>query len=781
MGGAIANNSSTFYIGDSIFEFNGAQFGGCIANYVTFGIIENCSFVRNTVDFDGAAIRNNSCSALIKSCMFKSNLAFDGGGAIANRGISSPLIEHCKFIENVAFSLGGAAQNETDSTPFFSNCVFKGNMAAYGSGGAINSDSGSPNITNCVFAENEAQYPGGAISSYYESNPHVANSIFYNNKAPSNNDIFNEEIRVDVKYSRIENYSGIGNFMDDPLFIDVSGDNFHLRSDSPCRDTGDPSVLSYDINGTRNDIGVFGGPGTTQAEYDGDYDGMGDSWEKRWGLNPNDPSDSALNPDSDYYNNLSEFNNETNPLFFTPRIIYVNDDATGAKTGLSWDDAFTNLNDAIEAASRDSMIWVAEGLYNRLVDNSDSIVTMKEHVDMYGGFLGTESTLAEREDPALHPTVLDGEDRSLHVVKGAPHALIDGFIITRGISSVTGRDYYGGGMWNYIVKDITVSNCAIIENDATNSGGIYNYFAGSIIGNCEFKKNYGAGIANSYSQSEISHCVFVGNKGPGIANMLALDNTKISYCFFSNNHASYGGGISDYYYSRSTVENSVFIGNTATGIGGAIASSDASHPLVINCTFLGNLDQGTANTLGVDDARLTVVNSIIWGDCGNAGSQIEDDLQSVEYVSYSDIEGASSGTANIEADPMFEYVPNFWDETVANGGWDTIEVRDATLYNVGDIIEIENDRKSRMVEESSGTTVKFYPSWPYPTTAEITIENWGPVSENNYHIDEDLHLQSGSPCINAGASIDGLNDDFDGNPRPFGLYFDMGSYEYQVD
>jgi len=43
----------------------------------------------------------------------------------------------------------------------------------------------------------------------------------------------------------------------------------------------------------------------------------------------------------------------------------------------------------------------------------------------------------------------------------------------------------------------------------------------------------------------------------------------------------------------------------------------------------------------------------------------------------------------------------------------------------------------------------------------------------------DFHLTSGSPCINAGADIANLTEDFDRLPRPSGTHFDIGAYEYQ--
>jgi len=45
--------------------------------------------------------------------------------------------------------------------------------------------------------------------------------------------------------------------------------------------------------------------------------------------------------------------------------------------------------------------------------------------------------------------------------------------------------------------------------------------------------------------------------------------------------------------------------------------------------------------------------------------------------------------------------------------------------------------------------------------------------------DDDLHLKSGSPCIDAGTANGAPDTDIEGKPRPLGEGYDMGAYEFQ--
>ena len=57
-----------------------------------------------------------------------------------------------------------------------------------------------------------------------------------------------------------------GNLALNPLFVafsddgDPGNDDFHLQPGSPCIDAGYPDKIVNDVDGTRNDMGAYGGP-----------------------------------------------------------------------------------------------------------------------------------------------------------------------------------------------------------------------------------------------------------------------------------------------------------------------------------------------------------------------------------------------------------------------------------------------------------------------------------------------------------------------------------------
>ena len=63
----------------------------------------------------------------------------------------------------------------------------------------------------------------------------------------------------EVKYNQINYFTT--NLNQPPLFIDHENGNYHLKVTSPCIDAGNPDSEYNDTDGSRNNIGAYGGPG----------------------------------------------------------------------------------------------------------------------------------------------------------------------------------------------------------------------------------------------------------------------------------------------------------------------------------------------------------------------------------------------------------------------------------------------------------------------------------------------------------------------------------------
>ena len=126
---------------------------------------------------------------------------------------------------------------------------------------------GSVYLTNVVMDDNYGASSGTIATK--GSPVYVSNSILTDNDgsavALAEDDIEGESGSISWTYSSFYDNDGGYDGVDAPTAAggNISGDprltsTWELESDSPCIDTGDPAVS--DVDGSRSDMGAYGGP-----------------------------------------------------------------------------------------------------------------------------------------------------------------------------------------------------------------------------------------------------------------------------------------------------------------------------------------------------------------------------------------------------------------------------------------------------------------------------------------------------------------------------------------
>ena len=377
---------------------------------------------------------------------------------------------------------------------------------------------------------------------------------------------------------------------------------------------------------------------------------------------------------------------------------YVNGGASGANTGVSWANAYTNLQSALLNASC-SETWVAQGLYKPVVPVNIGSVTLAEraiafniapNVAVYGGFSGGETNLTER-DAAAHPTILSGDidnnddsnnadgnsvneshtdisgSNSRHVVVmngtavGMPisaNTVLDGFTLTGGDNTNAGQPTEAGGaLWcrgDGATHDCspTLARLTVSGNRALNGGGIA--FIGAVSG---------------ASSPTLTHIMFRGNRATSqfggamyiYAEASGTSSPKLAHATFSDNSsAQFGGAIANNPTAGGigspTLTNVTFIGNSAIQGGAVFNNADQdSSPAFTSVTFTGN-SAGFGGAMYNAGAGLTVTlnNVILWGDSAvTSGAEIFDSA-AVSVINWGIVSGSCPNNCSnlVTGDPL---------------------------------------------------------------------------------------------------------------------------------
>jgi hypothetical protein len=383
----------------------------------------------------------------------------------------------------------------------------------------------------------------------------------------------------------------------------------------------------------------------------------------------------------------------------------------------NWVTAATNIQDAVDTALDGDQVLVTNGVYQT---GARDVYGMSNRVTL------TKAVTVQSVNGS-GVTIIRGHGpigaaavRCVYLTNGA---VLTGFTLTNGATQIFGDGYKqgsGGGVWCESTSAV-VSNCVLAGNSADWYGG--GTFRG-VLNNCTLLNNYASGGGGEF-QGILNKCTLSGNRGTygGGASLGTLND-----CVLSGNSApgGYGGGA-----DSGTFNNCTFSNNWAANGGGVFRGT------LNNCTVNGNWAADGGGTYLADlNGCLLNGNSATNGSGG----------------------GAYTGTLNnctLTGNSASAFGGG------AYLGWLTSCI---VYYNTA-------------LNENDVGTLNYCCTTPLPgistgnfTNAPLFVDQAG----------GDFHLQTNSPCINAGlnAYAPGASD-LEGHPRISGGTVDVGAYEFQ--
>ena len=315
-------------------------------------------------------------------------------------------------------------------------------------------------------------------------------------------------------------------------------------------------------------------------------------------------------------------------LFGDSNVIYVAADADG--NGKSWKRACGTIEEALELAQPGQQIWVKEGTY-------DGGITLKDGVDLYGGFSGFERKLEER-DLTKKPSVITGslsDGTRAETVVTAANAVLDGFTITGGgreTGDSSALPTVGGGLTVDSTAPV-IRNCVIKDNAA-------DFAAGVLI----------RGGSPRFEGTTVSHNTAAFD-GAGLWIDGGSDARFVDCSLDANAAGRSGGGM--YLDGASPlVYNSLFVNNLAQ-VGGAVCSVNGAEAKIASSTLAYNTahEKGSVLYQGAGSAAMPSLRDCII--TSNKGSLCYSWNESGAAITYSVVQGGFPGEGNSDLSLTF--------------------------------------------------------------------------------------------------------------------------------
>ncbi|MBO0930543.1 choice-of-anchor Q domain-containing protein [Fibrella aquatilis] len=480
-------------------------------------------------------------------------------------------------------------------------------------------------------------------------------------------------------------------------------------------------------------------------------------------------------------------------------IIRVTTSGAGDRTGSSWANALsgTALAGSVASATPGTQFWVAAGTYKPTTTGDRmASFSIASGVQVYGGFVGSESALNERI-AGTNETTFSGDiyntpytstDNSVHVmsVQNASQLIILNSITVFG-GHISGFDYGSSGAGLYINQSaplslsLSVINCNFIGNQIENwmSGGgaiiakVDNYASVNLSITGSYFSGNKAGFGGAYAPYQdnggsvstlIDNCLFINNEGlyaggaidQSYSSADPLNTLTIKRCKFISNNGTYKGGAISLGYNQTRVSECIFSSNGVSNYGyggGAISGSGAANSIFTNCIFSKNIANYGGALYSTSDNSVT---KLIFRNCTFFNNQA--------YIA-----GGAFYAIFFTGTQPSPFLFNRNDTILENCIVWQNTAPDSPVYKDQYWISFESDR----IKNS------FLPTYSdlqesYPGIGNISVEPAfiDPYS-NNYR------LLANSPAINTGDPIITAlpTSDYAGQPRVQNGRVDMGAYE----
>jgi len=353
------------------------------------------------------------------------------------------------------------------------------------------------------------------------------------------------------------------------------------------------------------------------------------------------------------------------------KVYYVNATALGNNNGLSWANAFTDLQNALSISVEGDEIWVAKGTYYATKSNNrDTSFLIRNGVNLYGGFFGNEVSISER-NIINNVSILSGDigikndntDNTKTIVKFEninDAVTFDAFRIEHGNNMA--QDNLNGGTGISFLNNnaaINLTNVSVNNCRGYIKSGVYIFNSKVTAYNCTFSMNFSVGLAGAMYADSNSELNIIDSKfEQNSANLgAALDfqgkNLKMDRCSiyrntcFSGNIINVGDSVENF-----TLSNSLIVGNLALSASVLSSSNTKQNAVkIINTTIVDNNSSGSiASTIfkNSNANSITIYNCII----SDNGNNIEVNSGNLVYNSIVK-NGYSSGINIIDSSPFF--------------------------------------------------------------------------------------------------------------------------------